>query len=810
MVIGSAYAVTCQSNEFEYDGQCIENKFQITTTNDTDKFVFSMSAKGTFYIDWGDGNVEMINRTGTTMTEYTHNYASANEYIIKFGGLATGYNNTVVYDRSYITAIIFGSGAYSPNNTNKQIKGISGSLGAIFPTLGDTTGLSGDSKSLLSIQPRFYRTFGSCSNIVSSIPPNLFSGLYGQMAREMFYATFYSCSGLTGAIPDNLFANLSGQSVGHLFRETFWGCSGLTGTDIDDPNNPGQKYAIPPNLFSIIKTGTAMGEFYDTFNSCSGLTGTIPDSLFAGVIGRTQQTLFHRTFNNCRKLTGSIPANLFAGVFGAYTNYLFYQTFYNCKGLTGTDIDDPNNPGMKYAIPPTLFSGISGAPITNLFYNTFYGCSGLTGTIPSELFSGISGAPAPNMFYATFRNCSGLTGSIPANLFSGISGAPATNMFYYTFYGCSGLTGAIPGNLFSGISGVPVSDMFVATFGNCTGLTGTDIDDPNNPGMKYAIPPTLFSGIVGKPMSSMFNGTFSGASNLTGTIPETLFAGISGKPQPYMFMNTFNTCRKLIGPIPGNLFAGIIGKPASYMFKQTFNACTNLGKIAVGGTSTYYIPPELFAGIDKTSTATDMMTSVFANTGLLTTCPSGTNQYITGFESWFSGKQSCTECPVAYPDYDTTNQQCYAQVTFIDSDNNTLLKKEDVYYDAQNASGYNLPSYSPVKPDTILDNWTTGDGTVIGSADLLTGNQVVYSDWGFHCDSGHYFHAGNEQICTAETKRTEHALVIKPDANHTYYIHATPNSEHDYTINSSSIHKMKVNYNGTIYNLHDASVYFSD
>ena len=75
----SAYAVDCASNEFKYidannNETCIENKFQITTTNDTDKFVFNMSAKGTFYIDWGDGNVELIDRANTTtMTEYSTN-----------------------------------------------------------------------------------------------------------------------------------------------------------------------------------------------------------------------------------------------------------------------------------------------------------------------------------------------------------------------------------------------------------------------------------------------------------------------------------------------------------------------------------------------------------------------------------------------------------------------------------------------------------------------------------------------------------------------------------------------------------------
>ena len=1003
---GSAYAITCQSNEFEYNGECIENKFQITTTNDTNKFVFNMSAQGTFYIDWGDGNVQMINRTGTTMTEYSHNYASTNEYIIKFGGRATGYStvdDTTYYRRG--ACILFGdpgNSGIAVNNTKTKLAGISGSLGALFPTIGN-----GGTK---ASQPRFMATFIGCSNLTSSIPsdlflgvkgtgiphmftytfyrcsglsntniddpdnsgkkyafpPNLFSGLssmsgaafYGTFYgcsgltgtipgtlfniekikpdQSAFHSTFYGCSGLTGSIPDGLFAHVSGKAGSYLFyqtflncsgltgsipdnlfggitsisgaaapfqgtfsgcsgltgaipatlfsgisgtpasyafRGTFYGCTGLTGTDIDDPNNPGMKYALPPTLFSGLSGRPGTYVFYETFSDCTGLAGTIPGGLFSFISGAPQTYMFYKTFFNCSGLTGPIPGNLFAGISGTPSTSIFQYTFAYCTGLSETDIDDPDNPGMKYAIPPNLFAGISGkpasamfaqtfagmsglkgtipkdlfknisgAPAASMFITLFAGCTGLKGSIPGTLFAGISGAPATGMFKTTFNGCNHLTGAIPADLFSGISGAPASEMFYQTFLNCSGLTGPIPGDLFSGVSGAPASHMFYETFAVCSGLGGTDIDDPDQPGYKYAIPPTLFSGISGAPAQSMFNKTFRACSKLTGSIPGSLFSGISGKPTTQMFEatffgcsgltgsipeglfgslsgapayamfnQTFRNCTNLTEPIPGNLFADIGGKPAQYMFYITFAGCTNLGKNAVGGTSTYYVPPELFAGIDTSTTAPDMMTNVFNGSGLRTSCPAGTTQYTTGFESYFSGKKSCTQCSAEYPLYDSTNDTCYAQVTFIDSDNNTLLKKEDVYYDGNNGSGYNLPSYSPVKPDTILTNWENGSGTVIAANDVLTGNQVVYSDWGFHCDSGKYFHLGNSsQICAAETKRTDHALVINVDPEHTYYIHATPNSEHDYTINSSSVHKMKANYDGTIYNLHDASVYFDN
>ena len=834
-------SLTCQSNEFKYidansNEACIENKFQITTTNDTDEFVFNMSAKGTFYIDWGDGTVELIDRSNTTtMTEYSHNYASADEYIIKFGGVATEYirgDSNGYYNN--VSCIYFGEPvAGDPanvgrNNTNDKLAEISGSLGALFPTLG--TGYAN--------QPRFTSTFRNCTNL-QGIPATLFNGITGTATTNMFTRTFY-------------------------------GCSGLRGTNIDDPANPGMKYAIPPNLFSGLSSAPNGGTFYMTFYGCSGLNGTIPGSLFNISSITPTQSVFHSTFAGCSSLTGPIPSNLFANVSGKAGNYAFYYAFQNCSSLSGTNIDDSNNTGMKYAIPPTLFSGITNLAVAT-FQGTFYNCSGLTGSIPGNLFSGIYGKPVSNMFQTTFYGCSGLTGSIPGALFSGISGAPASNMFYQTFRGCSGLTGPIPGNLFSGISGTPATSMFQGTFYGCSGLTATDTDDPNNPGMKYAIPPTLFSGISGAPATNMFETTFYDCNGLTGAIPGSLFQGVSGEPRGAMFSQTFrgctnltrlpqglfsgisgapagnmfnstfndcrsltgtisddffgniigvpassmfyytfNGCRNLTGPIPEKLFSGIYGKAINRAFGGTFNGCTNLGKDTIGGTSTYYIPPELFAGIDKDSTATEFMNVIFSGTGLLTTCPAGTSQYITGFESYFSGKKSCTQCSVNYPNYDTTNDQCYAQITYIDSDNNTLLKTEDVYYDANYPNGYTLPSYSPTKPDTVLDNWENGAGTVIGANDVLTGNQVLYSDWAFNCDSGRHFHIANEQVCVAESKRTEHALAIQVDPEHTYYIHATPNSEHDYTINSSSIHKLKADYNGTIYNLHDASVYFSE
>ncbi len=73
----------------------IKPEFFVTTTSSTSSFSFQISAKGTYLIDWGDGDVETINKTNTTNTTYSHTYDSAGEYTIGIGGEATAYNTGI-------------------------------------------------------------------------------------------------------------------------------------------------------------------------------------------------------------------------------------------------------------------------------------------------------------------------------------------------------------------------------------------------------------------------------------------------------------------------------------------------------------------------------------------------------------------------------------------------------------------------------------------------------------------------------------------------------------------------------------------
>lgn len=53
------------------------NKFIALTTNDITSFSFTIGASGTFYVDWGDGNTEIIEKTDTKSTSYSHTYTTA-------------------------------------------------------------------------------------------------------------------------------------------------------------------------------------------------------------------------------------------------------------------------------------------------------------------------------------------------------------------------------------------------------------------------------------------------------------------------------------------------------------------------------------------------------------------------------------------------------------------------------------------------------------------------------------------------------------------------------------------------------------
>ena len=476
----------------------IKPEFYITTTPDNSSFSFTMSAYGSFSVDWGDGDVEMLSNPGRKT--YTHTYSSAKEYTIRIAGSATlcdieGYGDA---------CISFAN--------NKNIAGISGSLGAIFK----------DAQRVL-----FNRTFINCTNLKGSIPEDLFKPTkhIDNYYWKTYQSTFSGCSGLTGEIPLGLFGDIvSSSSMSDMFYQTFYNCSGLTGPSARMPDGTylydayGRDYTDGRDMYY----GATGLEDYPYIPQIWGGLGQIkPDFLItttpdtssfsfkisaAGdftidwgdgdveTINKTNTT--NTTYSHTYDKAGEYKIGI-SGEATAYNTEMF--PMYAAISFSG-NTNTAGISGSLGAIFGTLADGTNPR-----FINTFSSNSNLTGEIPADLFAGISGAPATYMFSGTFEGCSGLTGEIPADLFAELSSITTTvYCFYETFKGCSGLS-SIGGPLFENLANSSLGQsQFEGTFADCSGLKGE-------------IPLGLFGNIHQSfSLVSAFSRTFYNCSGLTG------------------------------------------------------------------------------------------------------------------------------------------------------------------------------------------------------------------------------------------------------------------------------------------------------
>ena len=292
--------------------------FSLTTTNLNagGNFKFGLSAKGTFYVDCGDGgtlsgngvNGGTITKTDTTYYEYTCTYSTGGAKTLQFGGVATGYNNAAYASVKFNDTSSGVTGGISPNA--EKIASISGDLSTIFPTIGTQF-------------PRFMFTFYDAVNL-TSIPENLFNG-YTTGGNRMFFLTFAYCTGLT---------------------------------------------SIPANLFSGITTG-AERMFQGTFDGCTNITGYIPQSTFAGLIANgspTASIMWQDTFKNTQLVTScpSGTSQVTTGYESAWggkvacqpdqqptTHTVTYMTGTCANGSSTVVQTDTATDGVVYNIPTT-------------------------------------------------------------------------------------------------------------------------------------------------------------------------------------------------------------------------------------------------------------------------------------------------------------------------------------------------------------------------------------------------------------------------------------------------------------------------
>lgn len=261
-------------------------EFSVTINMDSaSTFSFNLSAAGQFYIDWGDGSaVQSVNKTNTNMETFSHTYTASEpkSYDIKLTGQATQYHT--------------GSSPAISFSNNKQVAGIAGSLGTVFPTLADGS------------NPIFYQTFYMCTSLKGSIPPHLFTGIYGTAPAWMFRSMFEGCSGLTGEIPTGLFAGITGTSVKYAFFNTFYKCSGLTGT-------------IPSDLFAGFSGALTSTMFTGTFRMCSGLSGYVPWNLFENIDASSFKNGIMKQIFEDSGLDTLCPANTYQYITGFESDF---------------------------------------------------------------------------------------------------------------------------------------------------------------------------------------------------------------------------------------------------------------------------------------------------------------------------------------------------------------------------------------------------------------------------------------------------------------------------------------------------------
>ena len=807
---------------------CAEDEtwpFSLTTTTLSDKkFEFTMSAKGTFYVDCGGGTLsgegvtdgtDTINRqNNTSENTYTCTYTTTASRTIRFRGLATAYNAEI---HSSVLSTIAAISFYI---SRAKVQSISGNLSTIFPWKASEHGK----------YPMFYQTFKGCANL-TSIPEDLFANLTNGYSF-MFKETFMNCTSLT-SLPT---ATIEGQHKlfpfngnvitgggSQMFRSTFEGCTGLT--------------SIPSDLFTNVKvtnngdSSSGQGLFLDTFKGCSSLT-EIPEDLFSTIV-YTKSGLFNGTFQNCENLK-SIPENLFS--FGGQNvpgnNNLFGHTFEGCKGL-GTDpnISDPipgnlfshiyiADQGMFYytfsdcenlkEIPENLFSSLTSFQAVStgssnvpwIFGYTFSGCKSLK-SIPAGLFNNMP--INTQMFQGTFAECTGLGTDpniqepIPSNLFSQLTELnreSVGSLFAETFRDCTGLK-FIPENLFSfgGQNVAGKGGMFRSTFAGCTGL-GTD------PNIQEPVPGELFSHIIDS-AGSLFAETFRGCTGLK-SIPANLFSfggnyvdgatrmfGDTSYNQVYSEMGTFAGCTGLES-IPDGLFSHVISS-ANYMFVGTFRECTGLKSLpdnlfshfttaAQGmfqqtfrtcsglGTNTdvtkNFIPPEFFESLTNQypnePDATDFMKQVFYGTVLRKKCPA--NYYLLNtsyYPKYWDEHVSCKPCPNGSHSL-AGSTSCGYTLTYSCGDGTGDPWTDNKYYTAVNtASASSVSDHCTAPESRLFSGWKCGEDDIVpGSQITMIADTTCTAQWN-NCDTANNWFWNNDN--TACVRGYEITLALRPN-----------------------------------------------
>jgi len=288
-----------------------------------------------FTIDWGDGNIDIV-QGGVHFEDYIeHIYSNLGMYIVSMSGQTSGLK---IYDERAYQAEDYAmvTRVLTPLNLVTGLTDLTEFLYYNWNLTSIPSGLFDNCTNVTS----FEYAFSTCRNL-TSIPSGLFDGCPN---ATDFIATFENCRNLT-SIPSGLFDNCSNVTS---FYSAFTNCRDLA--------------SIPSGLFDNCLNVT---NFEYAFANCQDLA-SIPSGLFDGCPNVTN---FTSVFDNCLDLA-SIPSGLFDGCPNV-TN--FNAAFFNCISLTG------NAPELWLRVPEPTGE------------NCFYNDSGLTNyfSIPDN-WNGVS------------------------------------------------------------------------------------------------------------------------------------------------------------------------------------------------------------------------------------------------------------------------------------------------------------------------------------------------------------------------------------------------------------------------------------
>jgi len=684
---------------------------------------FTIAAKGTFYVFCGgaaavhfgmrgsssDVSVTEISmsagRIGKTVqnTDDPITYQcvwaqNKSEVTIKIDGMATAYSaNSTVASFSV-------QDSQSALNNKVNLAEIDGSLGVVFPTLGNCNNPTA--------QPRFYQSFAGCENMEGVIPKDLFTsgtngnytGVCGAPVSHMFDGTFKNAKNIVIPTTDGLFRGLSGAPAEYVFNETFYNAENSSNA-VSAENNA----VLPSNFFGSLSGSPAQYMFARTFHGCNKMKTEIPDGLFGNLSGTAATSMFDSTFKLCGNIYGSIPNRLFGTISGNATN-MFNETFNECVNL-GNQYGGPES---AYYIPKSLFFNFNGTNVSsnmsNVFNNTKLMTSCPFGTqqwVPDPDFTTawsskvacepafvitIDGDSGDFMFGVAVRGDIIVDCGDDGTLEQVSSGTNYLSADYTTIelssilavtekvFKCTYSNSLSNGNTRS-ISFGSANVTGYRSGSSATTIRFSDISGsvltPNRligiSGSLANVFPTIGNGGSGNQPS--FEGTFKGCSNLTGKIPNGLFSGLTGTPSTSMFKDVFKECAKLYGKIPENLFGGVSGLTAS-LFNGTFYGCSSLGRDSLNGTP---YNPEDGGGIpssllsvasgDLNGSVAQVFKQMFYNcSGLKGTIPATLFSNISGevaledFAGMFQGCSNLTgEIPIGLFDGILPNTGSYAE-----------------------------------------------------------------------------------------------------------------------------------------------------